>query len=65
MIIQECLPFDVCQHCDMFVLKANEETIFVGGNTQRVINITCKHSRKCEILNDNLADMKDEKENEQ
>lgn len=62
MKIIESLPFDVCQHCDMFVLKTNEETIFVNGNTERVITVRCKHSRKCEFLKDNLADLRDESE---
>ena len=46
MKIKEDLP-RTCKNCKKFVLKVNEQVIFIGKTGQKSLNVRCKFADVC------------------
>lgn len=53
MIIEKRLPFECCEKCEDFILDVNEQTIFYGENSIRVLTVECKNESLCRRLDAN------------
>lgn len=58
MDIKQNLPFTHCETCPEFVLKVDEQAIFMEGTTTRVLEVTCKNEWLCKQLEQRLSEVR-------
>ena len=57
MDIKQSLPYSHCETCPEFLLKVDEQAVFVNGITERVIEVRCKNEWLCKQLEHHLCEV--------